>query len=214
MDLARLLRAAETLVNIGQAVGRSRNRDASTAVATRPEEAPPAQDLAAGTRLFGQLEARLAGVLVSALKEAFDRDRAHLEMEREQIEHERKRAEELMRLEMLRQAGERELAAIRSAIVVALVIWITSVLFMMVPRGAVGVAGLVLLAVGWAMLLGALGASFAAYRHVAAGLRGAAGPPPGDAGSLARHPLAPVNPWLIVVGLGCTAASLIVRLAG
>ncbi len=209
MDLARLLRAAETLVHIGQAVGRGRGP--ATAVAPRMDE-PPAQDLAAGTRLFGQLEARLAGVLVSALKEAFDRDRAHLEMERDQIEHERKRGEELMRLEVLRQAGERELAGIRSSIVVTLVVWITSVLFMMVQRGALGVAGLVLLAVGWGFLLGALGASFAAYRHVAGLLlRGPAEAI--EASGLARQPVAPMIPWLIVAGLACTAASVLVRLA-
>lgn len=209
MDLARFLRAAETLVNIGQTVGRGRGP--TTAVAARGEDLA-SEDLAAGTRLFGQLEARLAGVLVSALKEAFDRDRAHLEMEREQIEQERRRAEELMRLEILRQAGERELAAIRISIIVALVVWIASVLFMMVPRGVLGVAGVVLLASGWAVLLAALGASFAAYRHVAGALAGAAGRPP-DAAGLSRHPLAPVIPWLIVVGLACTAASLLVRLA-
>jgi hypothetical protein len=208
MDLARLLRAADTLIHIGQAVGRA--REPATAVAPRAEE-PPA-DLAAGTRLFGQLEARLAGVLVSALKEAFDRDRAHLEMEREQIEHERKRAEVLLRLEVLRQAGERELAGIRSSIVVTLVVWITSVLFMMVQRGALGVAGLVALAVGWGFLLGALGASFVAYRRVAGALLRGPGEPI-DAAGLARHPLAPVIPWLIVAGLACTAASLLIRLA-
>lgn len=208
MDLARILRAAETLVNIGQAVRRARAPGAD--IAPRAEESP--QDLTAGSRLFGQLEARLAGVLVSALKEAFDRDRAHLEMEREQFEHERKRAEELMRAELLRQAGERELGSIRATIGVTLVVWMTSVLFMMVQRGAGGIAGLVLLAVGWAFLLAALAASFAAYRHVAGVMLH--GPrEPLDASGLARHPLAPVVPWLIVVGLACTAASLLVRLA-
>jgi hypothetical protein len=209
MDLARLLRAAETLVHVGRAAGRGR---APVTQVAPSEEEPPAQDLAAGSRLFPHLEARLAGVLVSALKEAFDRDRAHLEMEREQIEHERKRAQELMRLEALRQAGERELGSIRSSIVVTLVVWITSVLFMMVQRGALGVAGLVLLAAGWALLLGALGASFAAYRHVAGTLlRGSREPL--DARGVARHPLASAVPWLIVAGLACTAASLLIRLA-
>ena len=208
MDLARILRAAETLINIGQVVRRPRAPE--TDIAPHAEEAP--QDLAAGTRLFGQLEARLAGVLVSALKEAFDRDRAHLEMEREQIEQERRRAEQLMRAEMLRQAGERELASIRATIGVALAVWITSVVFMMVQRGAGGIAGLVLLAIGWGVLLAALGASFAAYRHVT-GLMLQASRETSDAAALSRHPLAPVIPWLVVVGLGCTAASLIIKLA-
>ena len=49
----------------------------------------------------------MAGVLVAALKEAFDRDGTRLEMERSQIEAERRRAEEALRAELRRQAGER-----------------------------------------------------------------------------------------------------------
>ena len=208
MDLGRILRAAETLANIGRTVRRVRGP--ATDVAFPGEE--PARDLTTGGRLFGQMEARLAGVLVSALKEAFDRDRAHLDMEREQIELERKRAEELMRLELLRQAGERELASIRSLIVVALVVWITSVLFLVPQRGALGTAGLIPLAIGWASLFGALALSFAAYRHVA-GLLARGAREPVDAGTLANHSLAAAVPWLIVLGLTCTAVSLLVRLA-
>lgn len=210
MDVARILRAAETLSHIVQAVRRAPGP--GTGVAARSDE-PPLQDLAAGSRLFGQIEARLAGVLVSALKEAFDRDRAHLEIEREQIEQERRRAEELVRLELLRQAGERELVNIRSGIIVALVVWITSVLFMMVQRGGSGVAAFVGLGVGWALLLGALGASFLVWRHVAdLLLRGTHERL--EATALERHPLAAAIPWLIILGLACTAASLLVALAG
>ena len=65
----------------------------------------------ADTRIAGEsrLEARLAGVVVSALKEAFDRDHQRLELERQRLEEERNRAERLLRLEWLRQAGEREI---------------------------------------------------------------------------------------------------------
>ncbi len=207
MDFARILRGAEMLANFGQAARRFRER----AAASETEEAAPPQDLAAGNRLFGQLEARLAGVLVSALREAFDRDRAHLEMEREQLEHERKRAEELMRLEVLRQAGEREVANIRSGVVVALVVWVTSVLFLMLHRTGIGAAAVVLVAVGWALLFAALASSFAAYRQVAGLLlRGARESL--DATALARHPLLPVVPWLLVAGIAFTAASLLVAL--
>ena len=58
----------------------------------------------------GPLEVRLAGVVVAALKEAFDRDHQRLELEREQIEAERMRAERLLRIELARQAGNRESA--------------------------------------------------------------------------------------------------------
>ena len=40
----------------------------------------------------GALEARLAGVVVAALKEAFDRDSRRLELERDQLAAERLRA--------------------------------------------------------------------------------------------------------------------------
>ena len=46
---------------------------------------------------IGQIEARLAGVVVAALKEAFDRDSARLELERTQIEADRRRAEHAAR---------------------------------------------------------------------------------------------------------------------
>ena len=39
-------------------------------------------------RSLGGLESRLAGVVVAALKEAFDRDTRRLELEREQLEAE------------------------------------------------------------------------------------------------------------------------------
>ncbi len=52
-----------------------------------------------------QIQARLAGVAVAAIKEVFDRDSARLEMERAQLEAERRRAEELLRIELRRQAA-------------------------------------------------------------------------------------------------------------
>lgn len=216
-DFARILRVAETLVNFGQAARRFRDSGAREGLEgeqgpTEPAPIDPSQNLAAGSRMLGQIEARLAGVLVSALKEAFDRDRAHLEMEREQIVHERKRADELMRLELLRQAGERELSGIRSGGMVVLAVWITSVLFLMLRGAGLGAAALVLVAVGWALLMAGLGASSAAYRHVS-GLLSGSGRERLDASRLPRHPFAPAIPWLVVGGLACTAASLLVALA-
>ena len=62
---------------------------------------------------FGQLETRLAGVVVAALKEAFDRDSARLELERTQIEADRRRAEEALRAELRRQAADRLVGQLR-----------------------------------------------------------------------------------------------------
>src|SRR5439155_23557758 len=76
---------------------------------------PPA-DSRANTRL----ESRLAAVVVSALKEAFDRDHQRLELERQRLDEERERADRLLRLEWLRQAGEREIGRLRLLAGVAL----------------------------------------------------------------------------------------------
>src|SRR5437899_7869057 len=64
-------------------------------------------------RVPAGIEARLAGVVVAALKEAFDRDTRRLELEREQAAAERARAERVLRLELHRQAGDREIGRLR-----------------------------------------------------------------------------------------------------
>src|SRR5499426_2648020 len=66
-----------------------------------------------GPLALGNLEARLAGVVVAALKEAFDRDTRRLELERAQIDAERERAERALRLELRRQTGDREIGRLR-----------------------------------------------------------------------------------------------------
>src|SRR5262245_50684111 len=85
-------------------------------------EAPPAPP-APATGAGGPLEARLAGVVVAALKEAFERDTRRLELERDQIEAERARAEQALRLELRRQTGERELGRLRLVGAIAVVSW-------------------------------------------------------------------------------------------
>src|SRR5438552_7815140 len=76
------------------------------------------------TRVAGSLETRLAGVVVSALKEAFDRDHQRLELERQRLDEERERADRLLRLEWLRQAGEREIGRLRLLAAVGLASWL------------------------------------------------------------------------------------------
>src|SRR3970282_1752547 len=70
----------------------------------------------------GALETRLAGVVVAALKEAFDRDSARMELERSQVEAERRRAEQALRAELHRQAAERALAHLRMVAVIAVAV--------------------------------------------------------------------------------------------
>src|SRR6188508_3237882 len=80
-----------------------------------------------GGGLGGQIETRLTNVVMAALKEAFDRDHARLELERAQLDEQRRRAEEAMRQELRRQATDRELARLRLIAGTALIGWIASV---------------------------------------------------------------------------------------
>src|SRR5262245_29104135 len=75
-------------------------------------------------KALGHLETRLTGVVMAALKEAFDRDARRLELEREQLERERIRAERLLKLELWRQAGEREIGRLRLVAGAAIGSWI------------------------------------------------------------------------------------------
>src|SRR4051812_26365329 len=72
--------------------------------------APGGADSGVPAAGLGGLETRLAGVVVAALKEAFDRDRVRMDLERAQIEAERRRAEQALEAELRRQAAERALA--------------------------------------------------------------------------------------------------------
>ena len=87
------------------------------------------EQLVPGTRALGHLETRLAGVVVAALKEAFDRDSRRLELEREQLEAERQRAERALKLELLRQAGDREVGRLRLLAGVAAGSWLGTLFF-------------------------------------------------------------------------------------
>ena len=75
---------------------------------TRSRQSPSPEastSLDAASRTGGPLEARLAGVVVAALQEAFDRDRARMELERSHLEEEQRRAAEALAAELRRQAS-------------------------------------------------------------------------------------------------------------
>jgi len=164
---------------------------------------PPEDALAGGT---SRLEARLAGVVVSALKEAFDRDHQRLELERQRLEEERERAERLLRLEWQRQSGEREIARLRMLAAVALAAWLGS-LFLVPRLTASGTSGRVMLGLAWLFLLTALAAAFSAQSRVAEELgrmddRSTSSDVTQSAAGIAV-------PWLIVAGLATIAVSLL-----
>jgi hypothetical protein len=128
-----------------------------------PPEAPPLQ-LEPGSGATGGIEARLASVVVAALKEAFDRDARRLDLERQQLAAERERAERALRLELQRQAGDREIGRLRLIAGVALASWIGT--FVLSVR-LTGLGARVSLGFGWLFLLGAIAASFVAQARVA-----------------------------------------------
>ncbi len=164
-------------------------------LASTPDAAAPAEAGRAG----GGLETRLAAVVVAALKEAFERDNRRLDLEREQLETERRRAERALQLELQRQATDREIARLRLLAGVDLVVWLGSLLI--AARGGAGVAARVVLGVGWLLLLGALAAAFSGQSSVARAAEQERGVS-GAAGALAL--------WLTVLGLALVAVSLLV----
>lgn len=149
----------------------------------------------------GHLEARLTSVVVAALKEAFDRDHARLELERAQLEEERRRAEALLRLELRRQAVDRELARLRLLAGASMVGWIASVVMVAADRAGGSTPARVTLAVGWMLLLGALGAAFTAQGTVGASL------PDNDRSPDTAAAVAALS--LLIAGLALTAVSLL-----
>jgi hypothetical protein len=151
---------------------------------------------------LGGLEARLAGVVVAALKEAFDRDTHRLELERTQLESERERAERAMRLELRRQAGDREIGRLRMLAGIAVASWIGTLFFSIRlldggigPRIAIGGA--------WMLLLLAFAAAFIGQSRVAESLARS------DSQDLGSGTAGALALWLIVAGLALVGLSVL-----
>ena len=107
MNLANLFRAYDAVVAFRDAARRLKDSSGASKPETSLSQTAAAQGLA------GQIETRLTNVVVAALKEAFDRDHARLELERAQIEEQQRRAQEALRLELRRQTVDREIGRLR-----------------------------------------------------------------------------------------------------
>lgn len=165
----------------------------------------PGTDLAGGAGSpGGALEARLAGVLVAALKEVFDRDSARMELERSQVDAERQRAEQALRAELHRQAAERALAHLRLVAVIAVAAWALSAALAVWLPGMRGAAPRVLLGLGWASSFAALGCAFAGWRSILTW--------PVAIEARREPPAATAAPWLLLAALALIAASLLFAL--
>lgn len=160
------LRVIETIGDLVD-VGRKVRRASSAARADGAEIArPEPQGL---TSALGQMETRLTGVLIGALQEAFDRDRARLDLERERVDGEQRRAQESLRLETERQAAERAHAERRLTMMAALALWITSAALAAWLPGMRAPVARVPLGLGWASLIGAIAIASASRGSLAQG---------------------------------------------
>jgi hypothetical protein len=171
--------------------------------AAASDEQPQRQQLEAGGRggaALGGLETRLAGVVVAALKEAFDRDTRRLDLEREQLAAERQRAERALQLELQRQAGDREIGRLRLLAGVAVTAWIgTLVLSARLIGGGIGAR--VSLGFGWLFLLGAIAASFIAQSRAAAAVDALASGDDSRRGAIQSGASGTFALWLMICGL-------------
>ena len=162
--------------------------------------------MAAGGGALGQLETRLTGVVVAALKEAFDRDSRRLDLEHDQVNAERVRAERALRLELLRQAADRELARLRLTAMMAVASWIGT-LFFSAQLIAGGAGARVALGSAWVVLLAALALSFAGEAGVSDALARV---------DLDRDQAVPatmagrVAPWCVVGGLALVGVAVLI----
>jgi len=195
VNLVGLFRAVDALIAAGMVARRFRGASAPPPQAADP---PPATQ----SGPLGSLETRLASVVVAALKEAFDRDHARLELERTHLEEERRRAEAALQQELRRHTLDRELARLRLLAGTAMVGWLASVAVVAAGLAGASSAGRVVLALGWLLLLAALGAAFTAQGRAATPRSPHEMPGTGHAGTASL--------WLLLAGLAATAASLII----
>ncbi len=150
----------------------------------------------------GALEARLAGVVVAALKEAFERDTRRLELERAQLDAEREHAERALRLELRRQAADRAIGQLRLLAGAAVVTWLGTLFFS--ARLIGGPAGArVALGGGWLLLLLAFACAFLAQSQIAEALNR-------DDGRLDAGMLGALALWFIVAGLTLIGLAVLV----
>ena len=195
MQIGSLFRAFDAVMAFRDAVRGRKAASSSPDGALVQQQAP-------GSTIGGQLEARLTDVVVAALKEAFDRDHARLELERAQLEEQQRRADEALRVELQRHAADRELGRLRLLGATALVGWIASVLVLGFHLATMTPAARATLAGGWVLLLGALACAFSAQSHIGTYI-------PDGRNTLVPGRAAALSLWLLIAGLALTAMSLL-----
>lgn len=203
MATAQWMKVLDTVSNLAQLWGGWAGRAQHSGSAAPTGMTAPFGPGASESRGLGPLETRLAGVVVAALKEAFDRDKARMDLERDTLEGERSRAERALAAELRRQAADRALAQLKLiAVFSGLALLVSGVLAAWIGGMRAGAAA-VLLTVGWTLAVGALGCVFAAWQQVTV-WASLTDPPPAGASTMAA-----VAPWLLLGSLATVAASLL-----
>jgi hypothetical protein len=201
MGIGRWVGVIDTVGDLIQIARRFRERSAP------PESGPGPTGLEMPRGGLGQLETRLAGVVVAALKEAFDRDSARMEMERSHIDAERKRAEEALRAELRRQAADRILGQLRLVAVMAVGTWALSAALGVWLPGMREIVPRALLGSGWVCALGALAAAFTGWQHVSMqSMDTSAG------AAVLEHRSTTYAPRLLIAAVALTGAGLLAAL--
>ena len=172
---------------------------------------PPETGLApGGGGPLAQLESRLTGVLVAALKEAFDRDKARMDLERAHLEAERARAEQALRAELRRQAADLALGRVRMTAIMAIGVWMLSAALAVWMPGMRSGAGRYLLGGGWACALASLACAFAGWQRVATWLAAESAVGAGTDSRPGRTEL--TAPWLLVAAVGLVGFALLLAI--
>lgn len=196
MNFGAIFNAVDAVMTVRDAARRFKAANPADAAASTNYPQPTT-----GDGPGNQIEARLTGVVVAALKEAFDRDHARMELERGALEDERRRAEQLLKVELHRQAVDRELSRLRLLAGTALVGWIVSMVMLAFRLASTSIPARVMVAAGWLLLLGALASAFSAQPKVTVAMADDRAPGEGAAGTAAL--------WMLVAGLAVTALSLL-----
>jgi hypothetical protein len=131
----------------------------------RGERAPSGNRTDLAETATHSLEARLANVVVAALKETFDRDHQRLALERERAEAERFRAIRAERLALVRHAADRELMRLRLVAGLSVAGWLVPLVWAGVLLDG-ETATRVALGLGWLLLVSALAAALSGQASV------------------------------------------------
>ena len=178
------------------------------------DEAAESRHLTQSSALRG-IESRLASVVVAALKETFDRDSKRLELERQQLEMERARAERALRLELMRQAADREIARVRFMTGLSTATFVATLIVAARVAGPSATAWIARTTVGLAIvsLLVAIGASMADQSRLARALDRVAV----DPDSIEEMELPERNAlaaWCLLAGLALVAIAVLTSSLG